>query len=411
MRVLRHREVHHPVGEHLYAHHSGEIVDLAENATHPQSLSTIGPEPVYPDSADWETMRRRDFLRTGVGFAGSAAIAGCTGLFETRSASALEEPPLVENRPNAVYYPTHFEGMVMADMADTKEYKVALMYSFPHRFWTVNSQNTNKVSIQDDDSVHFMGTLWDKETKMVLPYTNFSVELTQDGESVTERSLWPMLTQPMAFHFGDNVSLPDDGTYSATVRIGAIQPRRTGRFEGKFGEPTTVDMEFEYSQVKRDEIMVTQLDDKAGKKGAVEPMDMDMPLAVLPPKEDLPGQVLGEATSGDGVFIVTALDDADRFTDNDQTYLAVSGRTPYNRVPLPFMSLSATLNRDGETVFDGALQSTLDPELDYHYGSAVESIESGDTLTISVDAPPQTSRHEGYETAFLEMPPMELTIP
>ena len=354
-------------------------------------------------------MQRRNFLRTGAGLAGASIFAGCTGLFETES--PFEEPPLVENRPDAVYYPTHFEGMVMAGMADTKRYKVALMYSFPHRFWTVTGQDTKKVAIQDDDSIHLMGTLWDKETKMVLPYTNFSVELTQDGESVTERSLWPMLTQPMAFHFGDNVSLPGDGTYSATVRIGAIQPRRTGRFEGKFGESTTVDMEFEYSRATRDEIMVEQLDDKAGEKGAVEPMDMDMPLATLPPEEELLGQVLGEATSGDGVFIVTSLDDAARFTNNDQTYLAVSGRTPYNRVPLPFMSLSATLDRDGETVFDGVLQSTLDPKLDYHYGSAVESIESGDILTISVDAPPQTSRHEGYETAFLEMPSMELTIP
>ena len=354
-------------------------------------------------------MQRRDFLQTGVGLAGTAALAGCTGLFETRSIT--DEPPLVENRPDAVYYPTHFEGMVMAGMADTKQYKVSLMYSFPHRFWTVTGQNTKKVAIQDDDSVHLMGTLWDKETKMVLPYTNFSVELTQDGESVTERSLWQMLTQPMAFHFGDNVSLPGDGTYSATVRIGAIQPRRTGRFEEKFGEPITVDMEFEYSRAKRDEIMVTQLDEKAGKKGAIEPMDMDMPLATLPPKENLPGRLIGEATSGDGMFIITSLDDAARFTTDGRPYLTVSARTPYNQVPLPFMSLSATLDRDGETIFDGPLQSTLDPELTYHYGAAVESIESGDTLTITVDAPPQTSRHEGYETAFLQMPPMELTVP
>ena len=96
-------------------------------------------------------MRRRDFLRTGVGLVGTTALAGCTGLFETRSASA--EPPLVENRPDAVYYPTHFEGMEMAGMATTDQYKVAVMYSFPHRFWTVTGQETNNVSIQDDDSV------------------------------------------------------------------------------------------------------------------------------------------------------------------------------------------------------------------------------------------------------------------
>ena len=355
-------------------------------------------------------MQRRDFLRAGIGL-GAVTLAGCTDLVETRPASTFEEPPLVENRPAAVYIPTHIEGMEMASMATADRYKIALMYSYPHRFWTVTGQDTNKVAIQDDDSVHFMGTLWDTETKTVLPYTNVSVEVTQDGESVDGRSLWPMLTQPMGFHFGDNMSLPGDGTYTATVRIGAIQPRRTGSFEGAFNDPTTIEMEFDYNRATRDEIMVKRLDERAGEKGAVDQMEMDMPIASLPRKEDLPGQVLGEATSGDGVFIVTALTDAPRFTDDGQTYLAVSGRTPYNRVPLPFMSLSATLTRNGETVFDDTLQSTLDPDLDYHYGTAVDRIKSGDTLTISVDAPPQASRHEGYETAFLQMPPMELPIP
>lgn len=74
------------------------------------------------------------------------------------------------------------------------------------------------------------------------------------------------------------------------------------------------------------------------------------------------------------------------------------------------MSLSATLTRDGTTVFDGRLQPTIDHELKYHYGTAVKSIKSGDTLTITVDAPPQVARHEGYE-AFIKMPAMQLSIP
>jgi hypothetical protein len=37
-------------------------------------------------------------------------------------------------------------------------------------------------------------------------------------------------------------------------------------------------------------------------------------------------------------------------------------------------------------------------------------VESGDTLELRVTTPPQVARHEGYETAFLEMPPTELTL-
>lgn len=74
------------------------------------------------------------------------------------------------------------------------------------------------------------------------------------------------------------------------------------------------------------------------------------------------------------------------------------------------MSLSATVTRGNETVFDGALQATLDPALNYHYGAGVESIESGDEIEIVTDAPPQVARHEGYETAFLKMPSRTLTV-
>ncbi|MFB6297607.1 MAG: hypothetical protein ABEH56_03715, partial [Salinirussus sp.] len=57
------------------------------------------------------------------------------------------------------------------------------------------------------------------------------------------------------------------------------------------------------------------------------------------------------------------------------------------------------LDRGGETVFDGRLTRTLDPDLGYHYGAVVGS-EPGDELTLSVLTQPQTARHEGYETAF-----------
>jgi hypothetical protein len=40
----------------------------------------------------------------------------------------------------------------------------------------------------------------------------------------------------------------------------------------------------------------------------------------------------------------------------------------------------------------------------------VDSIASGEELTVTVDAPPQTSRQEGYETAFVDMDPVVLAV-
>jgi hypothetical protein len=46
----------------------------------------------------------------------------------------------------------------------------------------------------------------------------------------------------------------------------------------------------------------------------------------------------------------------------------------------------------------------------FHYGADVDSISSGEELTVTVDAPPQTSRQEGYETAFVDMDPVVLAV-
>ncbi|MFB6121112.1 MAG: iron transporter [Halobacteriaceae archaeon] len=353
-------------------------------------------------------MRRRKVLGTIAG-ATLGGVAGCAGLFETRSALA---PPLVENRPNAVYYPTHVEGMKMAGMQSQGSYKCALTYTYPHRFWLVTASRREKVEIKATDSVHLMPVVWDTKTGIVPPDINPQISVTQDGEKVAQLGPWPMLSQPMGFHFGDNVQLGGNGTYTVEVSIGSPSTRRTGSLADNQGQASFT-FEFDFQQSKLEEIRYRDIPaDKQGTKGAVPPMEMKMmPNTQVPPKGDLPGTVRGLATSGDAQFVITTLSDATRFGGNDdETYLAVSPRTPYNRYMLPLMSLSATLKRGSETIYDGILQSTIDPELRYHYGAAVSGVESGDELTITVDAPPQTARHEGYEMAFLEMNEMSVTL-
>jgi len=112
----------------------------------------------------------------------------------------------------------------------------------------------------------------------------------------------------------------------------------------------------------------------------------------------------------DADFVAFAPDENPRFVSEGESYLAVSPRTPYNRYPLPFMSLSATLTRDGETVSDHALDPALDPDLGYHYGAPIPALETGDEVALSVGVPPQVSRHEGYERAFLGMPDVTVTV-
>lgn len=348
-------------------------------------------------------MRRRTLLRA-TGLAGVAGLAGCTSLFDTRSARS---PPLAEFRPNAVYLPTHSEGMVMGGMGMAGDLQVAVTYAFPERFWTVTGAQTQMTEIRGDDSMHLMVVVWNPETGVYFPDPGLSIELQQAGELVSQEIIYPMLSQRMGFHYGANFSVPGDGTYTARVTLPAVGARTTGGFTGTFGESHTADIEFEFSQQARDDLPYQTFDD-AGAERALSPMEMAMvPSPSLPTPEEMPGTYHATATTGDAHLAVLSLDTMPEGVDSgdgDGGYLAVSARTPYNRMPLPMMGLEGTLVRDDETVFEGTLERSLDPELHYHYGAAVPDTEAGDELTLSVATPPQVARHEGYEMAFLDMP-------
>jgi hypothetical protein len=344
----------------------------------------------------------------------AAATAGCQGLFQTQS-TTTRAPPLVENRPDAVYVPSHIEGMEMSGTATTGRYKFALSYSFPHRFWRVVGSQTNKVDIRDADTMHLMLTAWDTESGTVIPTSNPGVTVTKDGEQVASKSLWSMLSQNMGIHFGDNVALDGDGTYEVSVDFGPLGTRRAGSLAEADSGATTPTFSMEFSGATLEEVMYERLQDTQGERDAVDPMSMEMlPDGQVPEPDAMPGThratVQGDDETGDAVFVVATLPEPPAGVDGEGTYLAVSARTPYNRYPLPFMSLSATLSRGGTTVYDDELTDTLHPELGYHYSAVVDGVESGDALELSVDAPPQVARHEGYETAFLSMSGASATL-
>ena len=352
-------------------------------------------------------MKRREMIQAGTGLIGGTFLSGCLQTLGFETQSAWRDPPLPENRPNAVYYPTIVEEMGMYGKSTVNGLTIALMQSYPHRFWTVAGQTKNKVVVSDDDSLHLMVSVWDTKTKMVLPL-DVALEISNDDGIVTQLSPWPMHSPSMGFHYGDNVSLPGEGTYTATLRVGPMQTRRMGAFKGQFIDASTTTLQFEFDTAETYNLKIRRLGEKAGERGTVELTTKDMPAGRAPPKSKLPKQIIGKATSGDATFIAVRLDDASRFAK--RTYLAVSPRTPYNRIILPLMSLSAKVTRGEATVFDGILQETLDPHLGHHYGAAIESLKPEDSVKITVDAPPQTARHDGYETAFFEMPPMEFSI-
>ena len=346
-------------------------------------------------------MRRRPFLRGVAGCAALTGLAGCGQLLQTQPAGV---PPVLDDRPDAVYVPTHVEGMEMVGMDRAGDYAVGVFYSYAHRFWTVTDGRAKLVGIDSDDTLHLMAATWDPETETAIPLdSSISMRVLRDGELVADRPPWAMLSQTMGFHFGDNFAL-DDGSYTVEVDVGPLPAARRGALAGRFGDGGTAAVEFEFSQSARDELRFERFDDRAGERGALDPMEMEgMPLALAPEPEALPGTGLGAVERGDLVVAATVPD--------EEPYLAVSPRTRYNRYALPMLSLSATVERDGDAIFDDVLRAGIGPDLGYHYGATLDDVASGDEVTVTVDAPSNVSRHEGYETAFLDTPTASFTVP
>ncbi|WP_226007343.1 iron transporter [Natrinema salinisoli] len=377
-------------------------------------------------------MNRRRFLRgtAAIGAVGTAGIAGCLERLGFEEESALANPPLVENRPDAVYLPASSEEMGMYGSATDGDYAVALSYTFPHRFWTVEATSDGKqlVEVEADDSLHLMATLWDRETGTVLP-VDMRIEIRQDGSPIDGGTLspWPMISQRMGFHYGDNVRLPGEGEYTIHVRAGPVTLDRVGAFEDRLDSAASLAIDFEYVRSDINGLSFDSIEpDRRGSPDALPLMNHGegghsgnesgngdggsghVPTGQAPKIENLPGDHLGTERSGDAKIPLIATD-ADRFTD-DGTYLAVSPRTPYNDIILPFTSLSASVERDGSTLRKGSLTETLDGEFGHHYGLEVDELTDGDRVTVLIDSPPQVSRHDGYETAFFEFEALTYTV-
>lgn len=356
-------------------------------------------------------MERRTFLRSGVPLVGAGVLAGCLETFGLRTQSAWRDPPLVEDRPNAVYHPSVTEGAAMYGMATADDCAIALMYSYPHRFWVVTGNDKNKIVVKDDDSLHLMASVWEQRSATTLP-TNVSIEIRQNGETVDKRSPWPMLSPTMGFHYGDNISLNSEGNYTARMAVEPMQVRRIGALDGTLTETRTVEIPFEFDTNDAYSLPIHRFDEKAGTNDAPELLTMKrIPQGIAPAKDDMPGTIVGEASSGKGraKFVVTVVENGSQ-APNGQSYMAISARTPYNRVVLPFMFISATISRNGNGIFTTPLRSAVGPTLKHHYGTAVGSVESGDVLTITPQTPPQTARHDGYETAFIDMSSVQITL-
>lgn len=337
----------------------------------------------------------------------------------TPTATETTEPPsdsgpqsMLEGNKPIVFVPSIRHGMRLAGIEEVGPYTVSMSYTFAHDFWLLTGRKTSYVAVEPGQVMHLMTTVWDPEYGQVIPLGSPTVEITdaESGDVVTEKSPWPMLSQQMGPHFGDNVALPEEGAYTARVTLNPLSVRQLGEYQERFTESVdlTFDLPFRYTIMNNIREVVV---DDSGVPGAFDPMEMaSRPVGTVPKPLDLPGQHGGIAESGDATFAVQVLETTPAGIDSSAPYLAISPRTPYNRYPLPAMGLRATVSEGSERLFRDTVSSAIHPELGYHYGTPVPGLSMGDELLLEVGAPPQVARPRGYQTAFMKFDDMSLTL-
>ncbi len=424
-------------------------------------------------------MRRRRFVFAAAASA-TLPVAGCLHEPETEEVDdeaddaepeeeGLRTIPVMDDPPSRVYLPTHRDPMEMLGVYEAGDLRVAPMYTLPHRFWLVNGTRTEEVEPAADDTLHFMFTVWDHESGVVLSEDpGVSLEITKDDETVVDRNPWTMVSQTMGFHFGDNVPLDGPGTYDVEVEIGSVEGvRKLGDIDGRLQDAVSAELSFEVTQEGlRDLVDGVEYfpEDRWGAEEALPPMHhgdhdshgdggvsdvhshgdgtnggpedgdhgdehhqedeehhedgdhddehhqedhghVEIPYSHAPEPNDLPGELLATPSSDDAVVAVSYVEGSSRFANDD--YLLVSPRTPYNRCILPATNLS--LEPEDHVVEDHG--ASLDPDAGFHYGFEVEALYDAEDVEVVVETPPQVSRHMGYETAFLEMDSVTVESP
>lgn len=366
---------------------------------------------------------RRKFILTSTA-AATGLLAGCLGDDEEpengeengngnengngESLPDVTPPETQDPEEGGVYMPAMVHGMKMQGMEMAGPYMVSMSFANPHDFWLMSGDTTDYVQLNEGDTIHLMSRVWNAETDQILPLGGMTATIYQDGELIEERSMWPMLSQQMGFHFGDNFQMDSPGEYEVEITVDPMGATPVGDFSDGVGEQqsATLDLEFTYSDLN--EIMWQTLDN-SGDPGAVPPMDMGhAPTSEAPGVDTLPGTQVSQEQYDDTVFVTQLLEQHPGTIDSDNPYLVVSPRTPYNDYALPFMGITATTPAVDDTL---SLSESFHPAIGHHYGLELPDGSLGDTLTLSVNTPPQVARHRGYQVAFLEYEDIPIELP
>jgi Fe2+ transport protein len=169
--------------------------------------------------------------------AGSGSMAGMSSGSGTSSNAAMEVDGIkpIPIQPLAV---ASWQGMKIEARA---------MTAVP--FVVFNGTKEQMVKPGPKTSFHLMVMLNDAHTGVAIPYASVWATITRDGKVVYDERQWPMLSEYMGPHYGNNVALPGSGTYKLSLLISPPVSARHLEYQHVWLTPHRVSSSFNWKPV------------------------------------------------------------------------------------------------------------------------------------------------------------------
>jgi uncharacterized protein involved in high-affinity Fe2+ transport len=102
-----------------------------------------------------------------------------------------------------------------------------------------------------DASFHLMVMLTDRHTHYQIPYASvWATILTSAGKQVYSDQQWPMISEYMGSHYGNNVTLPGPGKYTLKLLISPPVSARHVEYQHMWLQPHEVTSTFTWAPTK-----------------------------------------------------------------------------------------------------------------------------------------------------------------
>lgn len=114
-------------------------------------------------------------------------------------------------------------------------------------FFVYNGTREQEVKLPKHTSFHLMVMLNDARTNVTIPYASVWATIRKSGKVIYDERQWPMLSEYMGPHYGNNVSLPGAGTYQLSLLISPPVSARHIEYKNVWLKPHRVNVTFHWS--------------------------------------------------------------------------------------------------------------------------------------------------------------------